>query len=86
MLETPDCTGASDIKTRSDYYKIHPLEHINGFTPATLIRFAARLGFAHITKPVSSVTCEVKKMAKAFAKRLVRPMLKSTTQMYFLKI
>ena len=86
VLETPDCSGVSNIETRYDYSKIHPLEHINGFTPETLKRFATRLGFAHIAKPVSIVTCDFKKTAKGFAKRLLRPMLKPTTQLYFRKV
>lgn len=86
VLETPDCTGVNDIETRSDYYKIHPLEHINGFTPKTLKRFAARLGFSYITKPVSSITCDFKKMGKALSKQMLRSMLRPTTQMYFVKL
>ena len=86
VLETPDCSGVSNIETRQDYSKIHPLEHINGFTPETLKRFAARLGFACIAKPVSSVTCDFNKIAKAIAKHMLRPMLKPTTQLYFRKV
>jgi SAM-dependent methyltransferase len=48
VLETPDCSGVKSIATRDDYLKIHPLEHINAFTPATLRRFAERRGFASI--------------------------------------
>ncbi len=86
VLETPDCSGVSNIETRSDYDKIHPLEHINGFTPETLKGFAARLGFAQIAKPVGIVTCDFKKAAKGLAKRLLRPMLKPMTQLYFRKV
>ena len=86
VLETPDCSGVIDIETRSDYYKIHPLEHINGFTPKTLKRFADRLGFSYITKPVSSVACDFKKMGKALTKNMLRSVLKPTTQMYFVKL
>jgi 2-polyprenyl-3-methyl-5-hydroxy-6-metoxy-1,4-benzoquinol methylase len=86
VLETPDCSGVNDIKTRHDYSKIHPLEHINAFTPETLKYFAARLGFVRITKPVSIVTCDLKKIVKGLTKRFIQPMLKTTTQLYFRKI
>lgn len=86
VLETPNCSGVHNIETRYDYGKIHPLEHINGFTPETLIRFAARLGFAQIRKPVSCVTCDSMKIVKAVAKRLLGPVMKPTTQMYFRKL
>ena len=86
VLETPDCSSVRNIKTRYDYSKIHPLEHINAFTPETLKSFATLLGFELIAKPVSIVTCDLKKAAKEFAKRLLRPILKPTTQMYFRKV
>ncbi len=86
VLETPDCSGVSDIQTLHDYRKIHPLEHINGFTPDTMKRFATRLGFAHIDKPVSCVTCDPKRIGRSLAKRLLRPVLRPTTQMYFRKL
>ena len=81
VLETPDCSGVRGIETREEYNKIHPLEHINGFTPKTLEGFAGRLGFERIAKPIASVTSDVKKMAKS----LLRPLAAPTTQLYFRK-
>lgn len=85
ILETPDCTGVRDIESRSDYDKIHPLEHINGFTPASLKAFAERLGYVAIPKPAVSVASETTKFVKSIVKRVVRPVLKPTTQLYFRK-
>ena len=49
VLETPDCTGVSDIRSQQDYLKIHPLEHINAFTHKTLCSIASRaLGIAFV--------------------------------------
>lgn len=86
VLETPDCSGVRTIGTKDDYRKIHPLEHINAFTPETLKRFAMRLGFAPIRKPVSCVTCDSMKFVKTVAKRLLGPAMLPTTQLYFRKI
>lgn len=86
VLETPDCSGVYDIATRHDYRQIHPLDHINGFTPETLERFAGRLGFEAIEKPIGIVTGELKDVAKAMAKRLLTPLMKPTTQRYFRKL
>lgn len=86
VLETPDCTGVNNIETRYDYDKIHPLEHINGFTLDTLTSFAARLGFVRITKPSTIVACDTKKIIKGVAKKLVNHILKSSTQLYFRKL
>lgn len=86
VLETPDCSGVRNIETRYDYNKIHPLEHINGFTPETLKRFAVRLGFAPIARPVVCVTSDLRKIVKTVAKRLLSPLRKPTTQLYFRKV
>lgn len=85
ILETPDCSGVTNITTRDDYYKIHPLDHINGFTPQTLRSFAERLGFAQIRPPVIHVTSDPSRVAKTEIKRLIGMLLKPTTQQYFHK-
>ena len=86
VLETPDCSGVHSIETRYDYDKIHPLEHINGFTPETLKRFAVRLGFAHIDRPAAWVTSDHRKVVKTAAKGLLGPLMRPTTQLYFRKV
>jgi 2-polyprenyl-3-methyl-5-hydroxy-6-metoxy-1,4-benzoquinol methylase len=86
VLETPNCTGVQNITTRDEYLKIHPLEHINAFTPNTMKAFALRLGFMSIRKPVSFVTSDSLKIAKTAARRALAPLLKPTTQMYFRKV
>jgi len=85
VLETPDCSGVRDIQTLEEYRKIHPLEHINGFTPETLKRFAARLGFEPVAKPTVYVTNDLDRVAKTAAKGLLRPLEAPTTQQYFRK-
>jgi SAM-dependent methyltransferase len=85
ILETPDCTGVNGIETRSDYYKIHPLEHINGFTPSTLELFASNLGFVNVEKPCSFVTSNYLEVCKNVAKQLISPLRQKTTQLYFRK-
>ncbi len=86
VLETPDCTGVRGIETRQDYAKIHPLEHINGFTPKTLKSFAERLGFVAISKPFSCVTSSPTKIVKSAVKSMLGPVVKPTTQLYFRKL
>jgi 2-polyprenyl-3-methyl-5-hydroxy-6-metoxy-1,4-benzoquinol methylase len=83
VLETPDCTGVRGIQSKRDYELIHPLEHINGFTPSTLRSIAERLGFESITKPVSHVTASAVKVAKTEARRLLQIALPKTTKQYF---
>jgi SAM-dependent methyltransferase len=85
VLETPDCTGVTDIQTLSDYRNIHPLDHINGFVPATLISIAQRAGFQPIDRGEAHVTADWKRAAKTEAKRWLGRFLRPTTQQYFRK-
>ena len=50
ILETPDCSGVTDIKSHYDFRKIDPLEHINAFVHDTLKSIAERQGFRHIER------------------------------------
>ena len=86
VLETPDCSGVKNIITHDDYRKIHPLEHINGFTPATMRRLAESIGFEPIKKNVSHVTCDPKRVIKTEIKRVINAIgTNNTTQQYFRK-
>lgn len=85
VLETPDCSGVEDILTLDDYRKIHPLDHINGFTPDTMRELAKRIGFEPIRKPVSHVTSDPMRVAKTEIKRLVGSAMGASTQQYFRK-
>ena len=86
ILETPDASGVRDIKSFHDYQMIHPLDHINGFTPSTLRSFAERLGYQSITPPVSHVTAEIGCLLKTEAKRVLKFALAPRTQQYFRKV
>lgn len=86
VLETPDCSGVRGIETRSDYDKIHPLEHINAFTPKTLAEFATRLGFEPLRPPAAYVSTEWGRLARTLAKQVLAPLRPATTQLYFRKI
>ena len=45
VIEVPNCEGIEGIRDQSDYYNIHPLEHINCFTPKSLQLSRPGLGF-----------------------------------------
>lgn len=84
ILETPDCTGVTDIKAHYDYLKIHPLEHINAFTRITLKSIAERNGFTLLKKGPAHVTPDVVRVAKREIKHLIGRG-DSSTQLYFRK-
>jgi hypothetical protein len=83
VLETPDCSGVKTIASHSDYLKIQPLDHINGFTPATLRGIAGRLGFKPIKVPASHVIRDPMRVAKTDAKRVLHFALSESTRHYF---
>jgi SAM-dependent methyltransferase len=85
VLETPDCRGVTGIETEQDYRLIHPLDHINAFDPQTLRGIARRAGFAPIERPVVQVNSEPHKVLKREIKRVVSPLMRPTTQLYFRK-
>jgi SAM-dependent methyltransferase len=85
VLETPDCTGVRDIRTREDYYKLHPLDHINGFTPSTLSGIARRAGFEPQSPPPVFVATGPLQAIKTAAKHLLAPLRRRSTQLYFRK-
>ena len=84
VLEVPDCRGVNGINTRSDYLKIHPLEHINAFTPTTLRALASRAGYQLIAEVPAHVTTSRLRLLKAEAKTLLRRVFPTTSQ-YFTK-
>jgi len=82
VVEVPNTAGVNSISSRSDYYKIHPLDHINAFMPQTLSRMMARAGFTAAPKPRAYATTSLRQVAKD----ALRPLLKrrATTQGYFI--
>lgn len=86
VLETPDATGVGGLRNWHEYRMVGPLDHINGFTPATLRSFGERLGYRSINPPASYVTGDTFKAAKAAAKGTLSRMLPKGTQQYFQKV
>ena len=86
VVEVPNCEGIVGLNTRADYAGIHPLEHINAFTPRSLIEIAGRARFRPIRPPTVHVTSDFKKVVKRELKRVVRYMMKPRTEQYFEKI
>ena len=85
ILETPDCTGVTGINDYQSYLNIHPLEHINGFTPLTLESIAKRAGFSKIRKSVAHVTSSRVQLLKKETRGILQGFI-PTTQLYFRKI
>lgn len=86
ILEVPNCKGVSGINTIIDYRKIDPLENINAFTPESLNAFAVRLGYKRVQLPMTCIASGKVKVIRKVAKKLLRPVLKDYTKMYFQKL
>jgi SAM-dependent methyltransferase len=85
VLETPDCRGISAIRSRRDYLKIHPLEHINAFTHRTLRSIAERRGFARIGRGAAHVHTDRVRVLRTEARHLLLRDARST-ELYFRKL
>jgi SAM-dependent methyltransferase len=83
VLEVPDCEGVSDIRSEFEYRKIHPLDHVNGFTRPSLRSFAQRAGFEQVIPPAAYVTTEPLRIVKTSIKQLAERFLAKTARLYF---
>lgn len=81
VAETPDCSGVSGIRTVDEFRAVHPLDHVNAFTPASLRKFVERAGFQVIASPVSVVANAPWELARALGRQVKRG-LRRTTQLY----
>ncbi|HEV2593856.1 MAG TPA: class I SAM-dependent methyltransferase [Sphingomicrobium sp.] len=80
IVEVPDASGVHAINDRQSYYTIHPLEHINAFTPDSLVKMMARVGFQPIFKAPAFVTTSFRRLLKDVGKAALK---QRTTQRYF---
>ncbi len=82
-MRPTDCEGISDIRSELDYRKIHPLDHLNGFTRDSLRSIAERAGFEVIRAPAAHVTTDPLRIVKTCVKQLVQTVVPPTTRLYF---
>lgn len=80
IVEVPDTSGVDTITDRESYCKIHPLDHINAFTPDSLVKIMRQAGFRPIAKAPAFVTTSLKRVGKDVAKAKLK---QNTTQRYF---
>jgi 2-polyprenyl-3-methyl-5-hydroxy-6-metoxy-1,4-benzoquinol methylase len=83
ILEVPDCRGVELLRSRSDYFKIHPLEHINGFTSDSLRKIAMLAGFRPVLPAIAHATTDAARVVKGEARRWVQRFRSPGTNQYF---
>ena len=85
VIETPNCTGVKNILTMKDYRLIHPLGHINAFTPETLRKIACQVGLVPFAAGTPQVSADYNRVLKREVRRLLEKFRYSKTQIFFRK-
>jgi len=83
VLETPDAAHVSAIRTLDEYRLIHPLDHINAFSPRTLGEIARLCGFRRVRRRLGYTSAGPVQTLKREARRLLQIAAKPTTRQYF---
>lgn len=85
IVETPNCSGLTGIGSARDMQLVDPIQHINGFTPATLTAIVERAGFKRIRRPMTATSSGMLGIAKNVVAYLLGRGERSTQQ-YFVKV
>jgi len=85
LLEVPDATGLTDIKTTKNMVA-DGLDHLNAFTPRTLVDISKRAGFIPIERATAHVTADFQRVMKREVRRVLQPVLSGSTQQFFRRI
>ena len=83
LLEVPDGSSVTRIRTEADLAVIDGIDHLNAFSPETLTGIAKRAGFSLLNPGVAHVTTDLRSVAKREVRRMVDRLRKPTTQQYF---
>ena len=86
VLETPNCTNVNNILSMEDYRLIHPLGHVNAFTPDTMIKIAAEVGLVPLRPGTPQVSADFKRVLKREVRRFLERFRTPKTQMFFQKM
>jgi hypothetical protein len=83
VLEVPNCRGVEGLGSRADYFKIHPLEHINAFTSSSLRQLARCAGFRQVAPAIAHATTDPARVARGEVRRLIQRFGSPGTNRYF---
>lgn len=82
VVEVPDADGVTQIKTMHDLV-VDGVDHLNAFSPKTLLGIVQRAGFVPTKRPTAHVTADVPRVIKREIRRVVGALRKPSTQLYF---
>lgn len=72
LVEVPDCRGIAKPRDYAEFSNVHPLEHLNHFTPATLHDACRRAGFVPVRRVPAHVTTSPLDVLRTEASRVLR--------------
>lgn len=81
-IGVPDCTGVTVPTSFHDFHAVQPLEHLNGFTPATLDRMAAAAGLRPLRRPAAFLGTTLRQALRSAAGLIWQP--RTTDRFYTL--
>lgn len=83
LIEAPDASGLEGAPQSFDQMRVvHPLEHVNAFTPATLERLASRVGLTPAPTPTAHATTHLGDLVLS---ELARWVSRPTTSRFFVR-
>lgn len=82
IIEVPDCSNVTVPRTFEEFRNVHPLEHINAFTPETLTALVQSTGFTKINPGPAHVTDRPEALVRSELTRFYEP---KRTNQYFRK-
>jgi 2-polyprenyl-3-methyl-5-hydroxy-6-metoxy-1,4-benzoquinol methylase len=80
IVEVPNCQGIKQPKNFSEFCSVHPLEHINAFTPITLQKICEKAGYVPIKRIPAHTTTNLIDIFKTEMGRFIQT---SPTHQYF---
>ncbi|PMB43633.1 methyltransferase type 12 [Fischerella thermalis CCMEE 5205] len=80
IVEVPDCRGISQPQNFAEFHAVHPLEHINAFTPVTLKKMCEQAGFIATQRIPAHVTTSFLHILRTEISRFIQP---NRTALYF---
>lgn len=82
IIEVPNCSDVSVPKNFEQFRSVHPLEHVNAFTPETLTALVESTGFTKINPGPAHVTDRPEAFVRSELTRFYEP---KRTNQYFRK-
>ncbi len=86
VLEVPNGSGLRQLQSARDLEVCDGIDHINAFSPTSLVGIARRAGFVPVQRVTAHVTADFLRVVKREARRLLARFRKRTTNVIFTRV